>query len=76
MAAAHREQLPADLRERLDAVKLSMIIRYVGEALGLADGQRKLEVQFGDAGIRRGDLHIGPLRADELDELDQRRSGG
>lgn len=50
----------------LDGVTVADLAEYLAQRLGLTQGQRKLELHFSDAQLRRADVHLGPLRPAEL----------
>lgn len=53
----------------LDRVAVDDLAEYLAQRLGLTQGQRKLELHFSNAQLRRADVHLGPLRPAELAQL-------
>lgn len=45
------------------------LAEQLAKALHLDSGNQKLELQFADGHLRRGDVHRGPLKPDELREI-------
>jgi hypothetical protein len=44
----------------------------LARSLHLSDGERRIELAFHEGKLRRADLHLGPLKPDELRSVVQR----